>query len=105
MSNNHQHAHSEHNHHSFKIESLNKIFVICIVLNLGFVFIEAIIGFVYNSLGLLSDAGHNLSDVFRLLLALVAFRLMKTKSTAKFNYVYKKSSILMLVLNSIILLV
>ena len=34
--------------------------------------------FMSDSMGLLSDAGHNLSDIFSLLVALVAFRVSKT---------------------------
>ena len=60
----HQHVHS-HNH---TLTSLNSIFIVCIIINLLFVIIEAGAGFLFNSLGLLSDAGHNLSDVFSLLL-------------------------------------
>ena len=69
----HHHSH-EHIH---TITSLNTIFIVCILINLAFVIIEAGVGFFYNSLGLLSDAGHNLSDVFSLLLSLFAFRMSK----------------------------
>ena len=68
------HHHKHHHEHHHAISSLNSIFIACIVINLAFVFIEAGVGFIYNSLGLLSDAGHNLSDVFSLLLSLFAFR-------------------------------
>ena len=78
MANHHEHSH--HHEHHLVPASLNKIFIFCIALNLLFVIIEAGVGFIYNSLGLLSDAGHNLSDVFSLLLALVAFRMAKLLS-------------------------
>ena len=80
--------------------SLNRIFIVCIVLNLLFVGVEAVVGLLYNSLGLLSDAGHNLSDVFSLLLALVAFRLAKWPVSQHFTYGYKKSTILISLLTS-----
>lgn len=70
-----------------------------------FVIIEAGVGFIYNSLGLLSDAGHNLSDVFSLLLALVAFRMAKLHATHHFTYGYKKATILISLANAMILLV
>ena len=70
-----------------------------------FVVIEAGVGFIYNSLGLLSDAGHNLSDVFSLLLALVAFRMAKLHATHHFTYGYKKATILISLANAMILLV
>ena len=78
----HQHVHS-HNH---TLTSLNSIFIVCIIINLLFVIIEAGAGFLFNSLGLLSDAGHNLSDVFSLLLSLFAFRMSKHHSTDHFTY-------------------
>ena len=71
MSHHHDHAASE------KLTSLSGIYILTIVLNLAFVIIEAGVGFYAHSLGLLSDAGHNLSDVFSLLLALVAFMLTR----------------------------
>lgn len=75
------HHHHHHEHHHIAPQSLNGIFIWCIALNLAFVFIEAGVGFYYNSLGLLSDAGHNLSDVFSLLLAMLAFRMAKSTAT------------------------
>ena len=66
--------HHEHNH---RITSLNKAFIIGIALNISFVIVEFGVGFYYDSLGLLSDAGHNLGDVASLILAMLAFRLEK----------------------------
>lgn len=103
MANHHEHSH--HHEHHIVPASLNKIFIFCIALNLLFVVIEAGVGFIYNSLGLLSDAGHNLSDVFSLLLALVAFRMAKLHATHHFTYGYKKASILISLVNAVILLV
>ena len=97
--------HSEHHHHSHTITSLNGIYILAIVLNTLYVAIEAGIGFLSNSLGLLSDAGHNLSDVFALMLAMIAFRLSGSHSTKKFTYGFRKSSVLISLLNAIILLV
>lgn len=97
-----------HHHHTVPHESggsLNRIFVLCIVLNLLFVAVEAIIGVLFNSLGLLSDAGHNLSDVFSLMLALMAFRLAKRPANNRFTYGYKKTTILISMTNAVILLV
>ena len=55
-----------HEHHHHRITSLNKAFIIGITLNTAFVVVEFVAGFWFNSLGLLSDAGHNLSDFFSL---------------------------------------
>ena len=70
-----------------------------------FVVAEFIAGFWYNSLGLISDAGHNLGDVFSLVLAMLAFRLAKVSPTLRYTYGYKKSTILVSLLNAVILLV
>lgn len=99
------HNHEHHTHgHEHRIGSLNGIFIVSIVLNLLFVVAEASVGFHENSLGLLSDAGHNLGDVFSLLLALLAFKLAKIHSTKRFTYGYRKSTVLVSLLNAIILL-
>ena len=101
-----EHAFSHHHHHHVeKITSLNGIFIFSIVLNLLFVIIEAAIGLLEGSLSLLSDAGHNLSDVFSLVLVLVAFQLAKVHANSRFTYGYKKSTVLISLLNAIILLV
>lgn len=100
----HHHDHTAH-HHEHQITSLNGIYILAIVLNALYVVIEAGIGFWSNSLGLLSDAGHNLSDVFSLMLAMIAFKLSTSRSTRKFTYGFRKSSVLISLLNAIILLV
>ena len=81
------------------------VYILSIVLNVLFVAVEAGVGFWSGSLGLLSDAGHNLGDVFSLLLALVAFRLALTHGNSRFTYGYRKASVLISLLNAIILLV
>ena len=101
MSHEHSHQHS----HAINAESLNKAFITGIVLNLAFVVIEFAAGFWFDSLALLSDAGHNLSDVVSLVLALLAFRLAKVKANERYTYGYKKSTILVSLLNAVILLV
>jgi cation diffusion facilitator family transporter len=99
------HEHSHQHNHAINAESLNKAFIIGIVLNLAFVVIEFAAGFWFDSLALLSDAGHNLSDVVSLVLALLAFRLAKVKANERYTYGYKKSTILVSLLNAVILLV
>ena len=96
------HHHHEHNH---QLTSLNKAFIIGITLNIAFVIVEFGVGFYYNSLGLLSDAGHNLGDVASLVLAMLAFRLQKVHPNSRYTYGYKKSTILVSLLNAVILLV
>ncbi|NDV82747.1 cation diffusion facilitator family transporter [Bacteroides sp. 51] len=95
----------DHHHHTINVTSLNKAFIIGIILNLVFVVTEFGAGLWFNSLALLSDAGHNLSDVVSLILAMLAFKLAKIKANDKYTYGYKKSTILVSLLNAVILLV
>lgn len=102
----HEHHHHHHHHdHTTVITSLNKSFLIGIGLNIAFVIAEFSIGIYYNSLGLISDAGHNLSDVASLILAMLAFRLAQIAPNGKYTYGYKKSTVLVSLLNAIILLI
>lgn len=100
----HEHTHT-HAHHQLSSNSLNRAFRIGIGLNLFFVCAEFAAGLYFGSLALLSDAGHNLSDVVSLVLALIAFRLAKVKANDHYTYGYKKSTILVSLLNAVILLI
>ena len=95
----------EHHHHEHTVTSLNKAFILGIALNVAFVVVEFAVGLSYGSMGLLSDAGHNLSDVASLLLAMLAFRLAQAQATPRYTYGYKKSTVLISLLNSVILLI
>ena len=98
------HNHSHHDHSSDPVNYNNK-FKLGIIINLLFVLIEFAFGIVYDSLALIADAGHNLSDVIGLVIAWVANYLVSKKPTKNFTYGYKKSSILAAQINSLILLV
>ena len=96
----------EHNHnHSLKVSNLNRAFIIGIAINALYVVIELSAGLYYDSLSLFSDAGHNLSDVAALALALLAFRLVKVEANDKFTYGYRKSTILVSLINSVVLFI
>jgi cobalt-zinc-cadmium efflux system protein len=102
------HAHSHHGHshgHITELRSVNTAFYVGIVLNLAFVVIEVTVGLMIHSLSLLSDAGHNLADVASLGLSLFAYRMMKVKSNTVFTYGYKKTTVLVALLNAGILLI
>lgn len=100
------HNHSHHNHHhEISPANHNSAFVVGIGLNVAFVIAEVIAGLLNNSISLLTDAGHNISDVASLVLSLVAFRLAKKKSTEKFTYGYKKTTVLAAFFNAVFLLV
>ena len=107
-SHDHDHGHSHgfgHHHHPVNLEKVNRAFVIGIVLNFLFVIIEVIVGLGIQSLSLLSDACHNLADVASLAMALIAIRLLRIKPTEKYTYGYKKTTILVALLNAAILLI
>ena len=94
----------KHQHtHITKLTNINRAFIIGIAINALYVIIEFSAGLYYNSLSLISDAGHNLSDVAALALALLAFRLAKIKANNKFTYGYRKFTILVSLINSVIL--
>ena len=96
----------KHNHdHTPKLNNVSNAFIIGILLNALFVIIEAAVGFYTNSLALLTDAGHNLSDVASLALALLAYRLAKVKATEKFTYGFQKTTILVALINAVILFI
>ena len=84
---------------------MRKVLWVAILLNLLFVGVEAGVGIWQNSLSLLSDAGHNLSDVFSLVLVVVGLRLVQVHSNPHYPYGYKKSTILISLANAILLLV
>lgn len=99
-------GHDHHHHHPpFTASKVNTAFKVGILLNLAFVIVEVAFGFYVHSLSLLSDAAHNLADVGTLALSLLAFRLLKVKANEQYTYGYRKTSILVALFNSVVLLV
>ncbi|GJD42333.1 Cadmium, cobalt and zinc/H(+)-K(+) antiporter [Methylobacterium cerastii] len=110
MTEHHDHAHDHAGHahgpgHSHAPASFGKAFAIGIALNVGFVVVEATYGVLGNSMALLADAGHNLSDVLGLVVAWVAMVLAKRAPSARYTYGMKGSSILAALFNAVFLLV
>jgi cobalt-zinc-cadmium efflux system protein len=105
----HGHGHHGHGHHHHgggaSGGDFGRAFGIGITLNLAFVVVEAAAGFVGNSMALLADAGHNLSDVLGLALAWGAHLLSQRPPTRRFTYGYQGSSILAALGNAILLMV
>ena len=99
------HDHHDHHHHELKISEVSRALVIGIVLNVIFVLLETITGFWYNSLALLSDAGHNFSDVIALVMALTAFKLLSIQPTKEYTYGYRKTTIWAALINALLLMV
>lgn len=102
-----EHVHGgEHSHaHAHAPKDFGRAFLIGVVLNSGFVAIEAIYGWISGSMALIADAGHNLSDVLALLLAWGASVAAKRPRTDRFTYGYKSSTILAALANAGLLLV
>ncbi|MBD5191819.1 MAG: cation transporter [Bacteroidales bacterium] len=105
MEHEHNHTHDHHGHHHHTFTRVSKVLIWGIVLNLLYVLIEGGVGVYAHSMGLVSDAGHNLSDVFSLLLTLVGIKLALAHANKRFTYGYQKATILISLLNAIILLV
>jgi cobalt-zinc-cadmium efflux system protein len=98
------HDHSHHHDHGHAPPRNNLVFAAGVALNLGFVAVEVVYGLTSNSLALLSDAAHNLGDVFGLLIAWSAFHLGKSLPTKRRTYGLRRSSILAALTNAIVLL-
>jgi cobalt-zinc-cadmium efflux system protein len=95
-----------HDHgHGHAPKDFGFAFAVGTALNLGFVILEAFYGFLANSMALLADAGHNLSDVFGLLMAWGATVLVKRAPTPRFTYGFGSTTILAALANAIFLLV
>ncbi len=105
MAHSHHHNHQHHHDHQHQITNYSRAFAIGAALNIGFVGIEALFGFLTGSLALLADAGHNLSDVLGLLLAWGASILAQRPPSKRFTYGLRRSSILAALINGVVLLV
>ncbi|MDE3744783.1 cation diffusion facilitator family transporter [Methylobacterium radiotolerans] len=104
------HAHGGHAHgglggHAHAPKDFGTAFAIGIVLNTAFVVIEAVYGYLSNSMTLVADAGHNLSDVLGLAAAWIAAILVRRRASARFTYGYRGSSILAALFNAVFLLI
>ena len=93
----HQHDHEPQNY--------NRAFAIGVILNVIFVAVEAVYGILADSLALLADAGHNLSDILGLLLAWGASLLAGRKPTPRRTYGFRRATILASLFSAILLLV
>jgi len=105
----HSHNHGDetgHSHsHAHAPADFGRAFAVGVVLNTGFVLVEAIYGFLSGSMALVADAGHNLSDVLGLLIAWGASVAAKKPPSTRFTYGLKSSTILAAFANAVLLLV
>jgi len=104
----HDHDHAGHHHgagHGHAPANFGTAFAVGIGLNAAFVLIEAVNGIVGNSVALLADAGHNLSDVLGLVVAWVAAVLSRRPPSPRYTYGLRGSSILAALFNAVFLLI
>jgi cobalt-zinc-cadmium efflux system protein len=94
----------EHNHSHRHDINLGNAFKTGITINIIFISVEALFGFFSNSMALIADAGHNLSDVLALTFSWIAITLSQRQPTLKFTYGFRRSTILITLLNTILLL-
>jgi cobalt-zinc-cadmium efflux system protein len=94
-----------HSHHGDKAAGYGRAFAIGVVLNSGFVLVEAAFGVLSGSMALIADAGHNLSDVLGLLIAWGAAIMAARPANARFTYGYKASAMLAALANAGLLLI
>lgn len=104
MAHHHHHDHSHHHHGPPADGRITQAFIWGIGLNLVFVVAEAAAGFATGSLALLTDAGHNLSDVGSLALALLALQLARVRPSGRYSYGYRKFTVWASLINALILL-
>jgi cobalt-zinc-cadmium efflux system protein len=95
----------DHDHHHHGSADYSRAFALGIILNVGFVVVETIYGFIANSMSLLADAGHNLSDVLGLVDAWAGAVMAKRAASPRFTYGLKKAPILAALANSLFLLI
>ena len=101
----HDHGRDGEGHgHSRAPADFGTAFALGTALNVGFVIVEATFGILSNSTALLADAGHNLSDVFGLLVAWTAAALSRRPPTTRYTYGLRSSSILAALFNAMFLL-
>ena len=88
----HEHERGAHGHdhhggrgHVHAPASFGKAFAIGIALNFGFVIVEVVYGLLGDSVALLADAGHNMSDVLGLCVAWAAAVLARRAPTPRFT--------------------
>jgi cobalt-zinc-cadmium efflux system protein len=93
-----QHSHNQN-------IKLGNAFKTGIAINVLFVAIEAFAGFYSNSMALVADAGHNLSDVLALVFSWIAVIISQRQPTLKYTYGFRRSTILVALLNTILLLI
>lgn len=96
----------DHNHHGPQnLSHINRAFYIGIALNSLYTLVEFVLGYLNNSLALIADATHNLSDVASLIISLIGLKLAEKAARTAYTYGFKKASIFASMINAILLIV
>jgi len=91
--------------HDHAVADYNRAFALGVGLNIAFVVVESAFGLSADSLALVADAGHNLSDVLSLLLAWGAHRMATAPSSGRRTYGFRKLTVMASLASAILLLV
>ena len=98
----HEHGHHHHHHHRGKT---GKVLIASLIVTIFFVATEAIAGWWAGSLALISDAGHNFTDAFGLVLAVAAYRLEAKPGDEFKTFGYQRTGVLAAFVNALMLVV
>lgn len=96
----HRHAHQ----HAVDRDTDRRYLVGALALIAGYMVVELVVGILANSLALISDAGHMLTDAGALALALIAVRLARRPAAGSYTFGWKRAEILSAQLNGLTLL-
>lgn len=100
----HAHKKGDAQHSHVRESSSQKILFIALALTLGFSFVEVAAGFWANSLALISDAGHMVTDAASLLLAILAQYIAKRPPSAKHSFGFGRAEALAAFVNGLAML-
>lgn len=101
----HDHDHGHGHSHGITAKSDQRWLVAALLINGLFMLAEVAVGIIADSLALLSDAAHMLTDTFAIGLAIVALRLAQRPPAGAFTFGLKRAEILSAQLNGVLLLV
>jgi cobalt-zinc-cadmium efflux system protein len=101
----HSHAHGHDHSHALSADADRRYLTVALVLILGFMAFEVVIGIVAHSLALISDAGHMLTDAGALILSLLVIRLVQRPSGEGLTYGLRRAEVLSGQANGAVLLV
>jgi len=105
MGSHHHHNHDHHSHGHHHHSANKRVLMISFIAIFTFMIVEAIGGFLTNSLALISDAGHMLSDAAALGLSLLAFKIGERKATKEKTFGYKRFEIIAAFINGVTLII